>query len=211
MYISFTICRLLSYHALRTIVDFPQKIGEKGHDFKLWRSKALIIRLRLFFFLLYSIPYSSMTGVFGNISSVIDITELAGVILSYLNDVHGALAERLTFLSELSGLDSILFLVKTRLDESNFSDPWFTSIRALVITDGPLDQFRSALAQLVIKLEKSGLIRLLWKWRKLEVKETLQRIEQIKSLVSFALNDDLWYTIYLQFYTMIHLTDLPSH
>jgi hypothetical protein len=119
-------------------------------------------------------------------SALIQLTES---MISYLANVHAAPKVRIALSSELAGLLNLLQLLDNRLKASNSSDPWLSSIRAL-------DQLRHSLQKLVTKLGGTSAIAmagrsLTWKFDKAEIKDILQRVERIKSLVSLALTDDL--------------------
>jgi hypothetical protein len=126
------------------------------------------------------------------------LTSLARLIesmITYLVNVHNAPKERIALSSELAGLQNLLHLLESRLRASNPSDSWFSSIRALGIQDGALDGLRHSLEKLVTRLGGTSAItrgrRLTWKFDKSDIKDILQRVERIKSLVLLALTDDL--------------------
>lgn len=127
--------------------------------------------------------------------SISAVLQLGGTIISYLMDVRDATEDRMKFAMELSALNSLLTVFQNRIQESKSGDPWFTTIRELGVGNGPVDQLKSDLVRLASKLEPlKGLKkveRLTWKFNKTEVVNILDRIERLKTLISFALSNDL--------------------
>ena len=99
------------------------------------------------------------------------------------------------FKSEISHLDTLLTLLEARVKQAKRGDPWFAAVLAL--GDGPLNQLKSHLDQLALRLEPAkGFIqgmknRVTWVLDKTEVMDLLSKIERTKTLVTLALTDDL--------------------
>jgi hypothetical protein len=130
-------------------------------------------------------------------ASVITVLQLSAKVLSYLADVKCASKDRETCELEISNLYSLLIKLRSRLEEGSSGESWYTAVRALGIEHGPLDQFKQALEQLQAKITgkgKSQKIRdaLIWKFSKEEVRNILDRIERLKTLVNIALQQDSW-------------------
>lgn len=128
--------------------------------------------------------------------SISAVLQLGGTILSYLIDVRDATEDRMKFAMELSALNSLLTVFQNRIQESKSGDPWFTTTRGLGVVNGPLDQLKSDLERLASKLEPVKGLRkvermLTWKFNKTEVVNILNKIERLKTLISFALSNDL--------------------
>ena len=131
------------------------------------------------------------------LSITVSITALLHVtkaIISYLRNVGGALDDQAKFTSEVSHLDILLTLLRARVKQAKPEDPWFAAVLAL--GDGPLDQLKSHLGQLALKLEPAeGLKRVkkrvTWVLNKTEVLDILSKIERTKTLVTLVLTDDL--------------------
>ena len=140
------------------------------------------------------IRFCEMDGL-SDVASVIAVLQLTVAVIGYLNDVKNATKECQQCTIEASNLQSLLINLLYRLEQGQAGDPWFVAIRALNIENGPFDQYKQALEQLLSMMEIQDGVqkfkrRLLWKFRKEEVASILERMERLKSLVSFALEDD---------------------
>ena len=130
-----------------------------------------------------------------DVASVIAVLQLTVAVIGYLKDVKNATKECQQCMIEASNLQSLLINLLYRLEQGQAGDPWFVAIRALNIENGPFDQYKQALEQLLSMVETQDGVqkfkrRLLWKFRKEEVAIILERMERLKSLVSLALEDD---------------------
>ena len=128
-------------------------------------------------------------------ASIIAVLQLTGEVLGYLNDVKSAPKECQQCTIEASNIQNLLINLRYRLEQEQAGHSWFTAVWALNIENGPLDQYKQALEQLVSRVEIQGGIqkvkrRLLWKFRKEEVASILARMERLKSLVNIALEMD---------------------
>lgn len=130
-------------------------------------------------------------------ASITAILQVTGAIISYLRDVQDAPGDRIDLAIEVSGLKSLLTPLCTRVREAKSEDPWVTAVLNLGVKNGPLDQIRSALERLELKLcpvegfKKLGK-RLTWMFDKTEILNILSKIDRIKTLVTLALANDLW-------------------
>lgn len=130
-------------------------------------------------------------------ASIIAIVKLTGDLLGYLNDVKDAAKDRERLALEISNVSNLLVNLNYRINEASAGNEWYTAVKALATTGGPIDQYRSALEQLQSKFTSnasSGLKRigsaLTWKFSKEEVITILLRIERLKSLTQIALEMD---------------------
>jgi hypothetical protein len=128
-------------------------------------------------------------------ASVIAVLQLTVSVIGYLNDVQNASKECRQCTIEVSNLQSLLINFRYRLEQSRDDAPWFTAIRAIYVENGPLDQYKQALEQLLSMVEIQHGVqnvkrRLLWNFKKEEIVSILARMERLKSLVSIALEDD---------------------
>jgi hypothetical protein len=128
-------------------------------------------------------------------ASVIAVLQLTVSVIGYLNDVQNASKECRQCTIEASNLQSLLINLRYRLEEGQDAAPWFTAIRALSVVNGPLDQYKLALEQLLSMVETQHGVqkvkrRLLWNFKKEEVASIMASMERVKSLVSIALEND---------------------
>jgi hypothetical protein len=127
--------------------------------------------------------------------SIIAVLQLTADVIKYLGDVKDAPKECRRCLAEASNLYDLLINLLYHVNQAKAGDPWFTSIQALNVENGPLDQYKQALTQLLSRVDKRGgfqkiKLRLLWKFTKEEVASVLARLERLKSLVNIALEMD---------------------
>lgn len=120
-------------------------------------------------------------------ASIIAIVQLTGVIIGCLNDLKDTSRDCAQCATELNNVRDILTQLTYRLDEASSNEAWHTEVRALNATNGPFDQYSSALKQLQSKLTSSTSSRtkigsmISWKFSKEEVASILDRIERLKS------------------------------
>ncbi|KAN0073009.1 hypothetical protein V8E54_009123 [Elaphomyces granulatus] len=131
----------------------------------------------------------------GFATSTVQLIGALTTVFIYFNDVKNAPKERATLARETTSLLALLTDLRFRLEETKLTDPWFTNIRSLGVENGPLDQFKGALEDLVRKFKpRSGIGRIGWTLRwtldKNEINDTLLKIERLKTLVSLALQND---------------------
>jgi len=131
-------------------------------------------------------------------ASVIAVLQLTSTVIDYLNDVNDASKDQARCAIEASNVYYLLTNLKYRLEEAKSENaPWHTAVRSLAATNGPLDQYKSALEQLQSKVTTASASRLhkagralVWKFTKDEVAGILSRIERLKSLIQIALEMD---------------------
>lgn len=128
-------------------------------------------------------------------ASIITVIQLSSKVVGYLNDVKDASKDRAKCMIEVTNVNCLLTTLRFRLEDGDSSTPWYTSVRALAIENGPLDQFKEALELLQGRIVGEGKMRkagnaLIWKFNKEEIASILCRIERLKSLVQVALQMD---------------------
>jgi len=133
-----------------------------------------------------------MDGLSGA-ASIIAVVQIAGSVITYLNDVKNAPKECRKCVVEISNSNTLLLKLDLWLSESNSEDPRY--VEALATKDGPLDQYKQALQHLLTKVEPKNKVQklanvLTWNFIKEEVAGVLARMERLKSLVSIALEMD---------------------
>lgn len=128
-------------------------------------------------------------------ASIIAIVQLTGKLIDYLNDVKNAPKDREQCAIEASNLHNLLTKLRYHLEGGRSNEPWYAAVQALAVRNGPLDQYKHALEQLLLKVSSGSGIKkmgstLLWKFEKEEVTSILSRVERLKTLVQIALEMD---------------------
>jgi len=128
-------------------------------------------------------------------ASITAVVQIAGSVITYLSDVKHAPKECGKCLMEVSHSTIFLLKLKDRVSESSFTDSWFTEVQALARKDGPLDQYKLALEELVAKVAPKAKVQklatvLMWNFIKEEVARISARMERLQTLVSIALEMD---------------------
>jgi hypothetical protein len=129
------------------------------------------------------------------VASIIAVIQLSAKVAGYLNDIQAASKERAECAIEIANLNSLLTILRFRLEDGDHSTPWFSAVRELGVANGPLEQFKCALEELRDGMVGGGKMKrlgeaLVWRFRKEEVVGMLGRMERLKSLVQIALQDD---------------------
>src|ERR1700753_1766938 len=87
-------------------------------------------------------------------ANVIAVLQLTAEVIKYVSEVKAAPREWQEIMIETSNLQSLLLKLRCRLEQGQQTgDPWFGRVRALNVENGPLDQSRQALEQLLSKVE----------------------------------------------------------
>lgn len=128
-------------------------------------------------------------------ASIIAILELTGTVVQYVNDVKDASAERLRIRDQISSTSFLLYMLKDLIQQAHSSEPWLSRVQSLGVPKGPLEQFKSALEQLALRLAPPKGLKgigkaLTWPFQREEIKEILITIERQKSLFDLALQND---------------------
>jgi hypothetical protein len=128
-------------------------------------------------------------------ASIIAVVQITGQVITYLSDVKDAPRECESCMIELYNSNILLLQLKARASESISQGPWYAKVQALNVKDGPLDQYKRSLEDLLHKVEAPRKLRklmnaLLWSWIKEEVASLLVKMERLKTLVNIALEMD---------------------
>ena len=131
-------------------------------------------------------------------ASVIAVLQLTQTAVSYLNDIKNASKDQRKYTVEASNIFWLLTCLKNRLEDASDKDlegPWYNTVRALAVENGPLDQYMAVLERLVAKTRpKDGAAearyKLLWTFRSAEAAQILENIERLKTLIIIALEMD---------------------
>lgn len=131
----------------------------------------------------------------GIAASIIAVIQMTGTVTQHLASVKGATKDRQNILNELSTVTGILFVLKDQADEAEHDGSWDTTLRALNMPNGPLEQFKAALETLTTKLAPvDGLKKirkaLIWPFQEKEIRDILSTIERQKGLFNLARQND---------------------
>ncbi|KAF2228994.1 ankyrin [Viridothelium virens] len=128
-------------------------------------------------------------------ASIFTVLQVTIEVVEYLKDIKNAPQECQECQAEASSLRNLLNHLLFHLNQGTGNEAWYTSIRALTVENGPLDQYRLALEQLLSRVEIHDRLqkvkrRLMWKFTKEEVSSILRRMERLKSIMGIALGTD---------------------
>ena len=134
-------------------------------------------------------------------ASVIAVIELAAKLttelLSYIQSVKDATKEQKSLAREAASAYSLLISLQFRVDEAGNDEKWLNTVRMLGTSDGVLDLYCQALVSLkpAAKEPTSTMGRakssLTWRFKRENVKRTLEMLERVKSSATLALQNDL--------------------
>lgn len=128
-------------------------------------------------------------------ASIFAVLQATAEVIAYLKDVKDAPRDCRDCLQEASSLHNLLNNLLFHINQGTHDEAWYTTIKALFVEDGPIDQFKQALTLLMSKVDTQSQFQkarrcLTWKFTKGEVSIILGRIERIKSLIVIALETD---------------------
>lgn len=137
-----------------------------------------------------------MAEPLGIVSSIIAIAGLTVKSLSYVKSVHDAGKDIQDYNREASHFAELLTSLAARVAQSGgqSGEPWFASVQTLY--RGPIQQYQTALERFKEKVApgtgfcEKVIQRIAWKFVKDDVKEILERMERLKSLIVIALQED---------------------
>jgi hypothetical protein len=127
--------------------------------------------------------------------SVLTLLQLTEKVIKYARQIKDAPRERIRVLQEASGLLGLLITLKSLVDDCDPQDPWLQATSRLATSNGPLDQYKSALENLIGKIMPGDGLRkigqaLVWKLTKEDISNLSSQIERVKSLIDIALGMD---------------------
>ena len=129
----------------------------------------------------------------GLVASIVQLIETTSKVIKYVNEVNDAPKEKLSLASEAANLVPLLMTLKQRAETSSSTDPWFSSVKSLGLSGGPLAELQALMEQLggKLKLRKKKLGgNLLWPSDQKECIALLAKIERVKSLIALAMQHD---------------------
>lgn len=133
--------------------------------------------------------------VLSTAASIFAVLQLTTEVIEYLKHCNDFTNDSKNCLAEASDLHNLLNHLLYHVNRPAREKAWSSSLRTLTSVNGPLDQCKHALEELLAKVEIQGYgqhlkKRLLWRFSKAHVVEILVRIERVKSLIMIALETD---------------------
>ena len=134
----------------------------------------------------------------GLLASIVQLIDVTLKTVKYLNEVKDAPKEQAKFAREATSLLSLFTDLRYRVEESQetaSSDTWFSGLKSLGRQGGPLDDFKFTMEELADKLKPAQGMKkiekaLCWTIEKKEIEAILLKIERLKSLINYALQND---------------------
>ncbi len=128
-------------------------------------------------------------------ASVIALLQLTSTVLGYLSDVKEGPKELQRIRLEISSVLSLLIMLQDQADQAIQGDMFSSSLNSLNVSNGPFQQFHSALDRLASKLAPVEGWRKVgkafkWPFEKEEMLEILNTIERLKALFNLARQND---------------------
>ena len=126
------------------------------------------------------------------LGGIIAILQLSANLLAHLNDVENATKECAQCASETASLRSLLFQLRARLEEENYEKSWYTAVKALFASSGPLNQFKRVLEILQTKMtdddrSKKSSEASIWNFIEEEVAGMPNQVERLSTLIKITL------------------------
>lgn len=137
-----------------------------------------------------------MAETLGVVSGIIAVADLTYRVLGYLKSIHDAGKNIQDYNREAPIFAELLTSLAAHVAQSGGENgnPWFESVQTL--QRGPMQQYQSAVKTFKDQVTPgTGLCekytqRLTWKFVKDDVKEILEKMERLKSLIVIALQKD---------------------
>ena len=133
-------------------------------------------------------------------ASIIAVLQFTSTVIGYISEVSTASKDHQRVLLEVRSTQGILSALRDLGENAGWTDSWILTMKSLNVSGGPLEQFKTALERLALKLKPVDgweLARraLAWPFQKEEVNEILRLIERQKTLFSLALQNDHMYAL----------------
>lgn len=137
-----------------------------------------------------------MAETLGVVSGIIAVADLTYTVLGYLKSVHDAGKDIQDYNCEAPNFAELLTSLALHVAQSGGQngEPWFESVQSL--QRGPMQQYQTAIETFKEKvapgtgLREKLTQRITWKFVKDDVKEILEKMERLKSLIVIALQKD---------------------
>ena len=131
-------------------------------------------------------------------TSVTALAEVASNVIRYLYSVKNASSEQKKLRNEVAIVSGLLTALDRPQEDMEAEDEGFTTIRALTVDGGAVDQCKESLEKLRSKTHNdkvSGIEKIgrnfTWHFGKDEINEALMNVERLKSSLDLALTNDV--------------------
>lgn len=130
----------------------------------------------------------SAISLIGTIAQLLDGTVK---LVGYVNKVKKAPQSRAMLAMEATTLLGLLTSLKYRIEQAESEhQPWYIGVQSLGDKFGPLVQLNDEMKTLNSRLEPRFGGSLAWPFSEPSIKDTLRRIESLKSHIGLVLQDD---------------------
>jgi len=128
-------------------------------------------------------------------ASIVALLQLTRTVIQYLNIVKDVFKDRQRILLELCTVNGTLYILEEQASQAQQSDAWSSTLLSLNQSNGPIEQYQTALKRLESKLAPAKDWRkvgkaIVWPFQKEEIKEILSVIERQKTFFNLAQQND---------------------
>jgi hypothetical protein len=126
-------------------------------------------------------------------ASIITVLELASTVTRLIVTASEFQKGRKALLSEIATTTGYCYVLKDLAERDEPDNSWSRNLKALLVKDGPVDQFRANLEELLLILNEkhSKLIEIAkWPHQRDKIDEIRSRIERQKSHFLLAVQSD---------------------
>lgn len=128
-------------------------------------------------------------------ASIVALLQSAGAVITYLSDLKDSPTELQRIRVEVFSVLSLLITLQDQANQATKGDECSSTLNSLNVSNGPFQQFHSALERLALKLapvqgwKKVGK-SLKWPFEKEEMQDILNTVERLKTTFSLARQND---------------------
>lgn len=143
-----------------------------------------------------------MATAVGLIASIAQLADYTLQTFQYVDSVKNAPKERTAVAREATSLYALLIDLRYKVEDAGAakSEEWLTAVRSL---KPRLEELKTLLEEVAGKLVPEGETsikrlgkNLVWPWNEKKCRDILSRIERLKTLIHFALNESLSYVFW---------------
>lgn len=128
-------------------------------------------------------------------ASIVALLQLSGTVIGYLSEVKSGPKEKQKLRLEICSILPMLSILQDQAEQANNGDPWSSTLLSLGMPNGPIQQFRTALEGLELRLAPVGVLKKIgkaftWPFEKEEIQRILSTVERQKLLFTLARQND---------------------